>query len=63
MNLLLCSYNNYYNRIVKKLDTVNEYRGATVPLFVDISDVNFNPADGVSTTIVVGKGTGSFLNW
>ena len=63
MNLLICSYNNYYNRIVKKLETVNEYRGATTPLFIDITDVNFNPADGVATSVIVGKGTGMFLNW
>ena len=54
MNLLLCSYNNYYNRIVKKLDTVDAYRAATTPLFIDLTDVNFNPADGVTTKHIVG---------
>lgn len=63
MNLLVCSFNNYYNRIVKKLDTVDAYRAATTPLFIDLTDVNFNPADGVTTKHVVGKGTGMFLNW
>lgn len=63
INVLLCSYNNYYNRIVKKLDTVNAYRTATVPLFIDLENVNFNPGDGVTTDLVVGKGVGAFLNW
>lgn len=63
INVLLCSYNNYYNRIVKKLDTVTEYRAATTPLFIDLENINFNPADGVTTDLIVGKGTGAFLSW
>ena len=63
INVLLCSYNNYYNRIVKKLDTVTEYRAATAPLFIDLENINFNPADGVTTDLIVGKGTGAFLSW
>lgn len=63
INVLLCSYNNYYNRIVKKLDTVDAYRAAAAPLFIDLENVNFNPGDGVTTDLIVGKGTGLFLNW
>lgn len=44
--LFLLSYNNYYNRIVKRLDTVQEYMEYSVynPLVC-----NFNPADGIDT--------------
>lgn len=63
INVLLCSYNNYYNRIVKKLDTVDGYRAATTPSFTDLENINFNPGDGVTTDLVVGKGVGAFLNW
>lgn len=59
-NVLLLHYNNYYNRIVKKLDSVANYRLADtvsgVARYKDLSGVNFNPADGVSTNLIVGKG-------
>lgn len=59
-NVLLLHYNNYYNRIVKKLDSVANYRLADtvsgVARYKDLSSVNFNPADGVSTKLIVGKG-------
>lgn len=44
--LYLLSFNNYYNRIVKRFDTVEEYMGYSVytPLVC-----NFNPADGIDT--------------
>lgn len=52
--IILLSYNNYYNRIVKKpLQSASEYRfdGATVIL--QTSNVNFYENDGVSTQLVV----------
>lgn len=52
--IILLSYNNYYNRIVKKpLQNASEYRfdGATVIL--QTSNVNFYENDGVSTQLVV----------
>ena len=63
INVLLCCYNNYYNRILKKLDSVTDYRTATYPYLIDLENINFNPADGVTTDLIVGKGTGSFLSW
>lgn len=63
INVILCSYNNYYNRIIKKLDSVAEYRTSTYPKYIDLENINFNPADGVTTDLIVGKGTGMFLNW
>ena len=64
MNILLLSYNNYYNRIYRKHNTVQEYivAGAQGGGYVVVTDYNFDPADGVYTTAVFGKGTGSFLN-
>lgn len=63
INVILCSYNNYYNRIMKKLDSVEKYRTSTHPNYIDLENINFNPADGITTTLVVGKGSGMFLNW
>lgn len=48
--LYLLSYNNYYNRLVKKLDTLQEYG----EYIVDTQqNINFNPADGINTQQVV----------
>lgn len=66
INILLCHYNNYFNRIVKSLDSVQAYRDAdtegVTTHYIDIENVNFNPADGVSTKQLVGKGVGAFLD-
>lgn len=52
MELYCLHYNNYYNRIIKKEDTVNGY----LPyLLYKAENINFNPNDGVSTTQI--------LNW
>ena len=48
----LLKYNNYYNRIVKKEDTLGAY--LTQDCLLDtFENVNFVPADGVDTTLVV----------
>lgn len=44
MTLALFHYNNYYNRIVKKKDTLDEYG---VPLHM-LYNANFNPNDGIT---------------
>jgi hypothetical protein len=66
INILLCHYNNYFNRILKKLDSVQGYRDAdtieSVSHYIDLENYNFTPDDGVTTKIVVGKGTGAFLD-
>ena len=51
MNIFFLQYNNYYNRIVKKFDDLNEYlsdRNYEVR-----ESVNFNAGDGISTDITV----------
>ena len=55
MQLLLLHYNNYFNRIIKKEDTVAAYMNADANYRV-ASNANFNPGDGVSTSIVLGLG-------
>lgn len=56
MNLLvLKGYNNYFNRIVKKLDSTAAYKNA-VTTYLDLSNMNFNPNDGVTTQLILGKG-------
>ena len=48
MNIYLYNYNNYYNRMVKVEDSLEDYGS---PLSIQQS-FNFNPNDGVSTTCV-----------
>ena len=55
MQLLLLHYNNYFNRIIKKEETVAAYMNADANYRV-ASNANFNPGDGVSTSIVLGLG-------
>lgn len=54
-NILLLHYNNYFNRIVKKLDTVDEYKNAD-PNYHICNGINFVPGDGITTTLVLGFG-------
>ena len=51
MNIYLLNYNNYYNRICKKEDTLTDYLGYQVG--DTIQGVNFNPNDGVNTELIV----------
>ena len=55
MQLLLLHYNNYFNRIIKKKDTVADYKAADTN-YKEVSNINFNPGDGVNTSIVLGLG-------
>ncbi len=60
MNILvLQKYNNYFNRIIKKLSTVADYRNADGVNYTDVLNINFNPADGVTTELILGKGLGA----
>ena len=54
-NVLLLHYNNYFNRQVKKLDTVDAYKAADTNYKI-CNGVNFVPGDGVTTTLVLGYG-------
>ena len=55
MQLLLLHYNNYFNRIIKKKDTIEDYKAADEH-YKEVSNINFNPGDGVNTSIVLGLG-------
>ena len=48
--LYLLQYNNYYNRIVKKEKTLDDYLAYALE---SIPATNFNPADGVNTSHVL----------
>lgn len=52
-NLYILSYNNYYNRIVKKENTLANYLKQDEN-YQFLQDTNFNPEDGINTTHVVG---------
>lgn len=54
--LLLRGFNNYFNRIVKKYSTVDDYK-ANSSSFLELSNINFNPNDGVNTELVIGGPT------
>ena len=65
MNLIfLKGYNNYFNRIVKKESTIADYKAAVLDgeilNYIELENINFNPNDGVTTELVVGKGD---LKW
>lgn len=63
-NLLIGNYNNYFNRIVKKEETYSEVgnmptvRGYLMHMssITTISNINFNPNDGLSTKVILGAG-------
>ena len=49
--ILLDNYNNYYNRISRKSSTVEDYIAGRN--YRETGFVNFNPADGVSTSHII----------
>ena len=52
MNLYFLNYNNYYNRIVKREDTLEDYLDYLVGEPVQ-GVINWNPNDGVSTSQIL----------
>lgn len=54
--LLLRGFNNYFNRIVKKYSTLDDYRNQSSS-YLDLANINFNPSDGVTTSLIVGGPT------
>lgn len=54
--LLLKGFNNYFNRIVKKYSTLADYKEHS-NTYLEFSSINFNPNDGVATSLVVGGPT------
>lgn len=58
--LIFLTYNNYYNRIVKKEETLQDYLDYEV---FRLSATNFNPADGVNTTHIVNMADGLYPDY
>jgi len=55
MNILfLRGFNNYFNRIVKKYSTLNDYQDNSSS-YLNLDNINFNPNDGVATELIVGN--------
>ena len=54
-NLLIGTYNNYFNRIVKKEASDFSYFTVMGNTLI-IKNINFNPNDGISTQVIIGKG-------
>ena len=53
-NIALLSFNNYFNRKYKKYANLSEYE----PYILEIkTGVNFNPNDGITTSLVVNTTT------
>lgn len=53
MTLAFYTYNNYYNRIVKKHDTIEAYVADGATEIAAVENIAFNPNDGVTTTQIV----------
>lgn len=60
MQLLLLHYNNYFNRIIKKKTTIADYKAADAA-YKEASNINFNPGDGINTSLVLGLGQNGSL--
>lgn len=62
VDLYLIQYNNYFNRQIRRpnsyINRTSSYISGTsgIGAYNIIRSVNFNPADGVTTTLVLGKG-------
>lgn len=50
MDAYILNFNNYFNRQVKRFDTVDEYLAADSDFDVS-KNINFNPADGITATL------------
>ena len=60
MQLLLLHYNNYFNRIIKKENTIADYKAADAD-YKEASNINFNPGDGVNASLILGLGQNGSL--
>ena len=52
MTLYILNYNNYYNRIMKRESSIEDYQSYII---YTLESSNFNPTDGVDTTHVFGS--------
>lgn len=55
-DIVLLHYNNYFNRQIKVAGTELAQYTALDANYTTVELVNFNPSDGVSTSLVLGKG-------
>lgn len=60
MNLYLLKFNNYYNRIVQRYETIDEYGDYVLDVF---TGVNFNPNNGVQAEQIVNYSGGDLPNY
>ena len=61
-NVTLLRYNNYFNRIIKKESSYNAYLTAA-SAFYTYQSINFVPADGVTTSLVIDTSTLASMNY
>ena len=55
MNILfLRGFNNYFNRVIKKYSTLDDYQSNSTS-YVNFESINFNPNDGIVTELVLGN--------
>lgn len=54
-NVYLLNYNNYYNRQVKKLDTINDYIQGGYQLNATVENINFVMGDGLSSELIINQ--------
>lgn len=54
--VLLQGYNNYFNRIVKYEADITAYKEASTS-YLEYPNVNFDPQDGILTSLIVGGPT------
>lgn len=52
VDLYFLAYNNYYNRIVKKKNTLDEYKTSDPSYMLHEDVINYNPGDGCDTKYV-----------
>lgn len=62
MTLTFLQYNNYYNRILKRKETINAYLQAATEV-ATISDTDFNPNDNIITEKVVNLDFGLYPDY
>ena len=55
-DIVLLHYNNYFNRQIKVAGTTLAQYTTLDDNYTSVETVNFNPSDGVSTSLVLGKG-------
>lgn len=60
MTLYVLNYNNYYNRIIERKETIEEYLEKENSLVYYLENTNFNANDGVETIKELGTGNNPY---